>query len=709
MLLRSLEIRNYRSLEHMRLEGLSEFNVLIGRNNAGKSAILNALIYLASTVFQAPGLNRSAPDVGVLTDHDPTRDLAFDLTFALREEDREQFVDLLIQAGHAVDRRPDLLKSQLLRQVAFSFSSPPGQPTELRLDEGKALTEDGHWVTVMAHDESASSPFVSDTVVGITSRVRQHPTDPLGVDMLSLGSPIGGASSTRVKLSLRDDEIRTYKGQVDVWVFWRLAQFFAEAFFFSPFRHSREKLPAEPTGRLTADGTNLPVVLNYLSGDDRSSFERIEQFVHAALPDVGSLHAGLIRDEGGLNNQVVRITFQSPEGYRIGLHEVGGGVEQLLMAGVALATTHGRSTLFLEEPESHLHPGAQRHLMEQLRSGGRQVFVTTHSPIFVNARPPGSLYQVKRTSGRTAVTRLRDPAALAEMLEDIDARNSDVLLSDAVLFVEGPTDRDVVVTWSRTLETSLDEHNVTVLSMGGGRHAERQAPARSEVLEGVSAQSPIPHLFLLDRDERSMAEVENLQRQLGERLRVLERREVENYLLVPQAVIAAIAEKHRDDAPVRERVEAATPEEAERLIHATADGLFGLVLLKRIRAELGGLRDGLLPTEVVTELAARARDPDLALLVRQAVEGQVADRISDLGITELVQSQREALEREWADKERHAWLAPGEEVLTSMFRHFGSEFNKRTDAPRIARAMPAEDIDPEIREVLSRATELTVR
>jgi len=36
MLLHSLEIKNYRSLEHVTLNDLQQFNVLIGRNNAGK-------------------------------------------------------------------------------------------------------------------------------------------------------------------------------------------------------------------------------------------------------------------------------------------------------------------------------------------------------------------------------------------------------------------------------------------------------------------------------------------------------------------------------------------------------------------------------------------------------------------------------------------------------------------------------------------------
>ncbi len=54
-------------------------------------------------------------------------------------------------------------------------------------------------------------------------------------------------------------------------------------------------------------------------------------------------------------------------------------------------------------------------------------------------------------------------------------------------------------------------------------------------------------MFVLDRDERGPTEVEKLQHDLGEKVHFLERRELENYLLVPNALLDAIREKHRDD------------------------------------------------------------------------------------------------------------------------------------------------------------------
>ncbi len=237
------------------------------------------------------------------------------------------------------------------------------------------------------------------------------------------------------------------------------------------------------------------------------------------MPEVGTLHPGLVANaaEGVPGSQSVEITFETADRYDVRLREMGGGVEQLLMVATTLATAEKSATLFLEEPELHLHLGAQRYLIERLRSDSRQVFITTHSSVFVNLRPPRSLYRVRMENARTIVDRIAGANDFAELMEDIGARNSDVLLSDAVLFVEGPSDREIIENWARTLGRNLGEHNVSVIAMGGGRNAEHQAPARSQVLEGISSRVPVPHMFLLDKDERGHAEVEHLRQSCGTR------------------------------------------------------------------------------------------------------------------------------------------------------------------------------------------------
>mgnify|MGYP000480480955 CR=1 FL=1 len=50
-MLTGLTIRRFRGIRELELGGLAQVNVLLGRNNAGKSSVLEAL-YLASAIFE---------------------------------------------------------------------------------------------------------------------------------------------------------------------------------------------------------------------------------------------------------------------------------------------------------------------------------------------------------------------------------------------------------------------------------------------------------------------------------------------------------------------------------------------------------------------------------------------------------------------------------------------------------------------------------
>jgi predicted ATPase len=142
----------------------------------------------------------------------------------------------------------------------------------------------------------------------------------------------------------------------------------------NPFRHSKEELAVSEALQLAQDGNNLAQVLNTIHNNNRPLFQAIEEFVHSALPDVGILQTPLRESR-------TFVGFRSPyENFLVRLHDMGGGIEQLLMVAVILLTTDQSSSLFLEEPETHLHASAQRYLLEQISQGERQIFASTHSP-----------------------------------------------------------------------------------------------------------------------------------------------------------------------------------------------------------------------------------------------------------------------------------------------------------------------------------------
>jgi putative ATP-dependent endonuclease of OLD family len=123
MYLRTIEVSNFLSLEQARLEHLGQFNVLIGRNNSGKSAVFNALAFLGRVALNQ-SIDRQQDDA-ILTDRDQERSLTITLTFELRPPDREEFLGLLQLTGAQRNRLRD---SPFCRTVEYTFKAPLAHP-----------------------------------------------------------------------------------------------------------------------------------------------------------------------------------------------------------------------------------------------------------------------------------------------------------------------------------------------------------------------------------------------------------------------------------------------------------------------------------------------------------------------------------------------------------------------------------------------------
>lgn len=160
----------------------------------------------------------------------------------------------------------------------------------------------------------------------------------------------------------------------------------------------------------------------------------------------------------------------------------GAGVRRLFMvayfqyeAGASLHDSNGPKFVFaIEEPEVHLHPGAQRDLEQALHELGElehAVAFTTHSPVFASSTPVDNLVLVRR-DGVAAVSRQAPDIDLTDVAHELGVEASDRLVGkDYVVLVEGPGD---VRFYSTVLEelhlngdTRLDPSAVLFLQGGG--------------------------------------------------------------------------------------------------------------------------------------------------------------------------------------------------------------------------------------------------
>ena len=194
-----------------------------------------------------------------------------------------------------------------------------------------------------------------------------------------------------------------------------------------------------------------------------------------------------------------------------GPDEKGSGVKSGYQLAVMnyLADSVGRSlVLLIDEPESFLHPGAQRRVVKELELLASRQSVTllysTHSPYVVSRRSEAKIFRIEKVEGRTRLLGSTSGAdnltsVFAPLFDSIDIGDVVKLMgqlrldSDATIVVEGMSDKVL-------LEAAVAKLNMSAL---GNIDFFEANGARNALYWGIlinALQAPRPVLVLLDKD-----------------------------------------------------------------------------------------------------------------------------------------------------------------------------------------------------------------
>lgn len=231
----------------------------------------------------------------------------------------------------------------------------------------------------------------------------------------------------------------------------------------------------------------------------------------------------------------------------IPIHNLGDGIQAIIIFTFPAFTARERTLFFFEEPEVHLHPGMQRRLIELFIRNERlqqhQLFLTTHSNHLLDIAGEYSacsnfVFRREETSQAFKISPLVGPDKA--VLHELGARSSSVFLTNASIWVEGITDRmylrEYIRKYLRSIEKSppiKEDTHYSFLEYGGATivHWDFQelVPSLPEKIKVASICSQ--SILVLDGDNRGKAtRVDDLRAALGNRLILLQGKEVENLL-----------------------------------------------------------------------------------------------------------------------------------------------------------------------------------
>lgn len=247
----------------------------------------------------------------------------------------------------------------------------------------------------------------------------------------------------------------------------------------------------------------------------------------------------------------------------VAMERAGSGVWQVLSIVYALLTATEPKVFLIDEPNNYLHPKAVLDLIALLKSHPQhQYVIATHSPEVISACEPGIVHRVWLEDGESQFEQI-DPSEVEDQrrtLQGLGVRLSAFFGADEVLWVEGPTEEAVFPKLLTPEELSglrfLAVHDTGAFDPKDPR---RVAAIYEKLVRGVALIPPAVG-FLFDREDRSEADVAALKAKVGSKLELTKRRLVECYFLDLQAVADTITDEMRASGPAdfqltKERIE----------------------------------------------------------------------------------------------------------------------------------------------------------
>jgi len=366
MKIESIRLKNFKAFRDTVLSDIPDFCVFVGANGTGKSTIFSVFGFLkdAMTGNVNTALMRLGGSRGFQEVRSRGATGAIEIELKFRASPDRPLITYSLQIGE-VDG-----KAIVEREVLKYRRGSKGQPWHF-LDffrgEGTAVTNELDEVTDINDLQRENQKLKSADILAVKG-LAQFERFPA---VVALGTLIEN---------------------------WHVSDF-----------HISRARPEQEAGfaeHLSREGENLSLVVQYLHQHHRATFDQIIDLLRRRVPGISHVESKTT-EEGRVLLKFQDGSFADPFLARY----VSDGTIKMLAYLTLLYDPAPHPLLCVEEPENQLYPKLLWELAEEFRAyanRGGQVFVSTHSPDFLNAARLEEVFWLQKQAGYTHIKRASD-------------------------------------------------------------------------------------------------------------------------------------------------------------------------------------------------------------------------------------------------------------------------------------------------------------
>lgn len=510
MELKQVRLKNFRGYIDSTIS-IKNLNILIGKNDIGKSSIIDALdIYFNDVSIDFQDLNVYS---GIKNPY-----IEISCCFEVKPEE-------LITLDSSVNTATTVQSEHLLNKDNFLEISK-----KYECQNGKIKKPS---IQIIArHPKNFTKALICQKISELKKLAQENNID---VSNMTIKKEIRKAIFEKYPNLEWDDEFIINIDTKDTDIIQVFNKFKDDFPVFMPFRADRTNTDKDKEVNDTTKAIAKAAVAaleSKFSEIKKSVIIQIQELANSTLKKLKEFDENIAKElqtdiETKSLDSLFSFTFNCEDG--IAFNKRGSGVKRLMLLSFFLAEAERKNTsrniiYAIEEPETSQHPNFQIMLMESLKelsdSENRQIILTTHTPEIVKmVNKENLIFIQKKSEDHTITINTDDKIQISQVADTLGILP--FVSYKGVIFVEGPTDTRFLKNLSQidTFRNIIDLTKFTFIHLHGGGNVDTWI--KEEYLKNTNVKC----FYFKDRDNdqpQAITQTDNIIKTA--------KREIENYI-----------------------------------------------------------------------------------------------------------------------------------------------------------------------------------